>query len=206
MSGIDKVIRGFPGHPIHPPLTDATIGIYTFAAVMAIIGAAGGIEATAGKAMWLALIVGLVVSAPTAVTGLVDWLTITRGTPLWRTATLHLASMVTATAFFALAAWRQHAGYEDGEVTAGGLLFTLAGFGFLTLGGWLGGSIVYVHGMRVLSLLEEPTRRAVTPGHPEKEEAEGAPKTPESGEPRDAASTPAAGANLHDRPRDAPRG
>jgi hypothetical protein len=22
--------RGLPGHPLHPPLTDATIGIYTF--------------------------------------------------------------------------------------------------------------------------------------------------------------------------------
>lgn len=172
---------------------------------MAVIGAAGGIEGTAGKAMWLALIVGLIVSAPTALTGVVDWLTITRGTPLWRTATFHLVANVTATAFFALAAWRQHAGYEDGDVTAGGLLFTLAGFGALTLGGWLGGSIVFVHGMRVLGLLEEPTRRAVTPGHPEKEEAEGALKTPETGEPPPA-EPPPAGAGLHDRPRDTPGG
>ena len=29
------LIRGLPGHPLHPPLTDATIGTYTFAAVEA---------------------------------------------------------------------------------------------------------------------------------------------------------------------------
>jgi hypothetical protein len=52
---------------------------------------------------------------------------------------------------------------------------TLIGFGFLTLGGWLGGAIVFVHGMRVLGLSNEPTRRAVSPmPHPEKEKAEGA--------------------------------
>jgi hypothetical protein len=32
---------------------------------------------------------------------------------------------------------------------------------------------VFVHGMRVLNRVDEPTERAVTPGHPEKETAEG---------------------------------
>jgi hypothetical protein len=43
----------------------------------------------------------------------------------------------------------------------------------LTLGGWLGGSVVYVHGMRVLNLVAEPSHRAVAPvPTPEKEFAE----------------------------------
>jgi hypothetical protein len=37
----------------------------------------------------------------------------------------------------------------------------------MTLGGWLGGTIVFVHGMRVLGLVREPFRRAITPGPPE---------------------------------------
>ena len=45
----------------------------------------------------------------------------------------------------------------------------------LTLGGWLGGAVVFVHGMRVLNLVDEPALRAVAPGPtPEKESAEGA--------------------------------
>jgi hypothetical protein len=58
-------------------------------------------------------------------------------------------------------------------VSGGSLVLTLLGFGMLTLGGWLGGTVVFVHGMRVLNLVEEPAHRAVTPGHPEKEMAEG---------------------------------
>ena len=98
----------------------------------------------------------LVVTVPTALTGLIDWLSITWGSPVWRTATVHMFAMLTATLFFLLAAIFGHGGYVDGEVTTGSLLLTLVGFGTLTLGGWLGGTIVFVHGMRVLNLIEEP--------------------------------------------------
>ena len=42
-------------------------------------------------------------------------------------------------------------------------MLTLLGFAFLTLGGWLGGAIVFVHGMRVLNLVDEPPDRAASP-------------------------------------------
>jgi uncharacterized membrane protein len=145
------VIRGLPGHPLHPPLTDATIGMYVLAGGLAIIGYARGIELAAAKGMWLALIGGLIVSVPTALTGLVDWLGIEWGSARWRTATLHLTAMVTAVALFALAAWRQYHGYQHGHVTTAGLALTLCGACVLIIGGWLGGSLVFVHGTRVLT-------------------------------------------------------
>ena len=59
-------------------------------------------------------------------------------------------------------------------MTSGPFILTVVGFGLLTLGGWLGGTIVFVHGMRVLSLVKEPADRAVSPiPKPEKEAAEG---------------------------------
>jgi uncharacterized membrane protein len=167
--------RGLPGHPIHPPLTDATIGIYTFATVAGFIEVVGITERNGAIGWWLGLVVGLIVTVPTALTGLADWLTISWRTPLWWTATYHLLSMVTATVFFGLAAIFGHTAYTHANVSSGSYVLTLLGFGFLSLGGWLGGSIVFVHGMRVLNLVEEPTERAVAPvAHPEKEAAEGA--------------------------------
>ena len=103
---MSKLIRGLPGHPLHPPLTDATIGMYVLAGGLAIVGAAGEVQSAAAKAMWLALIGGLIVSVPTALTGLADWLIIEWGSPRWRTATAHLAAMVSSVALFALAAWQ----------------------------------------------------------------------------------------------------
>src|SRR5215218_10945650 len=78
---LSYLVKGFPGHPLHPPLTDATIGIYTASVIFAILCVAGVAPEEMTKGWWLTLIFGLIVSAVTALTGLVDWLTIT-----WRSA------------------------------------------------------------------------------------------------------------------------
>ncbi len=167
------LVKGFPGHPLHPPLTDATIGTYTLATILGLLSALGVSQENATKGWWLALVVGLVVTVPTALTGTIDWLDISPGTPLWRTATLHGASMFTAAVVFFIAAIVGHGDYLRGEISTGALILTLSGFALMTLGGWLGGTVVFVHGMRVLNLVEEPSARAIAPGRPEKEHAEG---------------------------------
>jgi uncharacterized membrane protein len=165
-------LRGFPGHPSHPPLTDATIGAYTFATVAAILSKLGVAEHGFAQAWWLALIVGAATSLLTISTGFLDWLQISRDTPLWRTATVHAVANATASVFFILAIVFGHDEYAAQAVGTGGLILTILGFLFLTVGGTLGGSITYVHGMRVLNLPDEPTRRAAVPGtHEEKEQA-----------------------------------
>jgi uncharacterized membrane protein len=73
-----------------------------------------------------------------------------------------------ASVILLLAAIFQYDGYRDGEVTSAGLVLTLVGFGVLAVGGWLGGSIVFVHGMRVESLLDLPARDAASPSGVEK--------------------------------------
>jgi uncharacterized membrane protein len=167
------VVQGLPGHPLHPPLTDATIGTYTVASVLAVVDATGLSDTTAADAWWLCLVVGLILTVPTAVTGLVDWLRLTWGSELWRTATAHMAAMLTATLFFLLATIFGHDDWRAGNVPAGELVLTLVGFALLTAGGWLGGTIVFVHGMRVLNLVKEPLGRAAAPlPHPEQEMAE----------------------------------
>jgi uncharacterized membrane protein len=155
--------RGTPGHPLHPPLTDAAIGTYTFATVAAVLSKVGVAEQEAAQAWALALIVGLVVGAATALTGFADWLSITRGTPLFRTATAHMIANLFATAFFLIAIGAGYGDGMDGVITDGALILTLLAFGLLSLGGWLGGTIVFHYGMRVLNLVEEPAAQASSP-------------------------------------------
>src|SRR3954464_260622 len=108
------LLHGLPGHPLHPPLTDATIGMFVLATGLAVLGALGAIEDAAGKACWLALIGGLIVALPTAVTGFADWVRLEWGSARWRTATLHLTAMLCAVVLFGVAAWLQYDGYQDG--------------------------------------------------------------------------------------------
>ena len=168
------LVQGLPGHPLHPPLTDATIGIYTFATIAALTDVLSITNRAGAEGWWIALIAGLATTTVTALTGLVDWLTLSWGSELWKTATTHAIAMISATVFFALAAIFGHDEFLSGNIAADGLVFTLIGFALLTTGGWLGGAVVFVHGMRVLSLVDEPATRAAAPvPHPEKEEAEG---------------------------------
>jgi len=56
----------------------------------------------------------------------------------------------------------------DGRVSTAGVVLSLAGLAVLTVGGWLGGSIVFVHGMRVLGTHADPAPAA---GEEESKEA-----------------------------------
>src|SRR2546430_1779304 len=131
--------RGLPGHPLHPPLTDATIGTYTFATIAGFLEVTGITERNGAVGWWLGLVIGLIFAVPTVLTGLADWLSITWRTELWWTATWHLLSMLTANVCFLLAAVFGHAAYTHANVSSGSYVLTVVGFGFLTLGGWLGG-------------------------------------------------------------------
>jgi uncharacterized membrane protein len=165
------LVHGLPGHPLHPPLTDVTIGAYSFAAVAAILSKLGVAEHAFAQAWWLALIVALVSTVLTALAGFADWLRIEWGSELWKTATAHALANVTAGVLFLIAALAGHGGYVDRAVTTGAFILTLLGFVVLTVGGWLGGAIVFVHGMRVLGLPEEQAAKAAAP-YPSDEKVE----------------------------------
>ena len=146
---LSYLVRGFPGHPSHPPLTDATIGAYAFATVAAVLDVTGIAEENGARAWWLALVVGLIFSAPTVATGLADWLTISPGTPLKRKATTHALVNAAASLLFVLAVVLGRDDYKAASLDAGPFLLTLVGFATLSIGGWIGGSLVFEHGMRV---------------------------------------------------------
>jgi uncharacterized membrane protein len=166
---LSYLVKGLPGHPLHPPLTDLTIGTYGFATIAAILDVTNIVQRNAAYAWWIALVIALCSTVLTATTGFIDWIEIDWGSQLWKTATAHLTAMLAATGAFLAAALVGHHGYTHGNVSGGPFALTLVGFALLTTGGWLGGAVVYVHGMRVLNLVSERFERAaapVSPGEP----------------------------------------
>jgi uncharacterized membrane protein len=152
-----------PGKPYHPPLTDASIGAYTAGVVMLVLGALSVEEEQMAHGALLAISFGLIVAAPTALTGLLDWLDIPKGTPARTVATIHLWVMVAATVLFALTWLAQLDGYKDDEVKGLALALGLVAFGCLAAGGNVGGANVFVYGIRVLNAEGTPPRKALNP-------------------------------------------
>jgi uncharacterized membrane protein len=162
--GMLQLLKGVPGKPSHPPLTDASIGAYTAAVAMLIAGALGLETAPMAHGALLALSVGLILAAPTATTGLLDWLDLPKGSRARATATLHLFAMVAATILFALTWLAQRPGYVDGEITTLGLVLGIVAELVLVVGGTIGGSLAYVYGVRVLKRADVPVADALIPG------------------------------------------
>lgn len=162
-----ELIKGWPGKPAHPPLTDASIGAYTVGVAMLVLGALGVEEEQMAHGALLAIGGGLALALPTALTGLLDWLDIPKGTPARTTATVHLLVMLSATVVFALAFVAHLDGYGDGQVETIALVVGLAAEILLTAGGYIGGTIVFVYGVRVLKRPGVPVSTALVPGRAE---------------------------------------
>jgi uncharacterized membrane protein len=181
-----QLLKGVPGKPSHPPLTDASIGAYTVAVAMLVLGAIGLETREMAHGALLALSGGLLLAAPTAATGLLDWLDLPRGTPARSAATIHLFAMLTATVLFALTWLAQRPGYEDGDVTTLALVLGIAAELVLVAGGTVGGSLAYVYGVRVIKDPNAPVADALIPGRlrAEPDAPAGQPSAPSRQSPR----------------------
>jgi uncharacterized membrane protein len=166
------LIKGWPGKPSHPPLTDASVGAYTVGVAMLVAGKLGLQTPQMAVGSLIAISGGLLLALPTALTGLLDWLSIPKGTPTRTVATIHLFTMLTATVLFALTWLAQRPGYNDEEIRTLGLILGLVAEATLAAGGFLGGTIVFVYGKRVLKRPETPVADAVIPGRSEPEPGE----------------------------------
>ncbi|HLM31692.1 MAG TPA: DUF2231 domain-containing protein [Solirubrobacterales bacterium] len=164
-----SLLRGWPGKPSHPPLTDASIGAYTAGAAMLVAGRIGIESEQMAVGSLIAISVGLLLAAPTALTGLLDWLDLPRGTPARTVATYHLVIMLTATVLFALTWLAQRPGYNDDEVRLAALILGLGAETVLAVGGYIGGTIVFVYGNRVLNRPDAPIADALVPGRAQDE-------------------------------------
>ena len=167
------LLKGWAGKPSHPPLTDVSIGAYTVGVAMLVLGALGVEEEQMAHGSLLAIGGGLVVAAPTALTGLLDWLDLPKGSNPRKVATIHLFTMVAATVLFALTFIAQLDGYKDDQVETLGWILGLGAEGLLAAGGYIGGTLAFVYGIRVLKREDAPPADALIPGR-----AEGRPTSP----------------------------
>lgn len=152
------LVKGFAGHPLHPPLTDATIGAFTVGTIAAVLAWLELFPEVLAPTALGALVLGLVFAIPTVVTGFADFLDLAPREPARTVGILHMALMGLAASGFLVAALLLLPVREGTPVSAPAALTALGSLLVLTAGGWAGGSLAYVYGVRVLGT------RAASPG------------------------------------------
>ena len=123
------------GHPLHPVLTDFTIGAWTMGSLFDAVGAANNSRFARQTADQL-MTIGTVCAVPTAITGLTDFSTF----PEWSASTATWHGLLNSVNF-GLYVWSV-AERRRGNRTRGVILSTFA-LGLTCLSAWLGGKLVY---------------------------------------------------------------
>jgi len=126
------------GHPLHPILTDVTIGTFTSAVLLDWLG---GRESRAASQRLIGI--GLLSAAPVVASGYSDWGDTEAGDEtVRRIGVVHATSNALASSLFA-ASWAARRRGADGRPLA------LAAAAALTAGGYLGGHLSFAEGVGV---------------------------------------------------------
>jgi len=149
-----KGVRGWPGKPTHPPLTDFRVAAYVMAAVFDVISTIGRHETFAGdffRAGTYVMIVGAAVSLVAALTGFWDWLhSREKGTRARRTANAYAWTTVIVTALAAVdIALRLNVYDTRTHPTVVILVLSIAVAALVSLGAAFGATPVYDYGFNV---------------------------------------------------------
>jgi uncharacterized membrane protein len=136
-------------HPIHPMLIVFPITFFVLAPILDVVHAATGNPAWARIAFW-DIVLGIATALVAAVPGFIDYLSL-RG-PAARLATWHLALNLLVVAIFAANLFMRGDAVRGWGGDAGRwlpLALSVVGAVVLAVSGWLGGHMVYVHGVGV---------------------------------------------------------
>ena len=130
------------GHPLHPALTDVTLGAWSTGALLDIVGSRSGADA--------AITIGSLSAVPTALAGAADW-SDTSGEPR-RTGLVHALLNSTALACMVASLFARRT-----ERRALGIGLSTMGLSLSAFSAWLGGHLVFVLGTNVSRTAFEPT-------------------------------------------------
>jgi uncharacterized membrane protein len=131
-------------HPIHPMLVALPIGLWIFSLVCDVARVAGSTDPAWVTVAFYTMAGGVVGALLAAVPGFIDLVSLPAGPR--KTAIAHMLINLTIVALYVANLWLRWSNPADLHVP---FWLSLIGVGLLTISGWLGGKMVYVHGVAV---------------------------------------------------------
>ena len=134
-------------HPIHPMLVTFPVGLWIFSLVCDIVFLAGSHAGVWETVAFYSMVGGLLGALAAAVPGLVDLISL-KASRARRIGLFHMGINLTAVALYAVNIYLRI--MDPGRVQAAFVL-SVIGVALIAVSGWLGGEIVHVHGVGVVT-------------------------------------------------------
>lgn len=153
------------GHPLHPLLVHLPMALWPAALVFDLTAYFKGDNGLLAQASLLAISFGLASALLAVPAGLADWWEIKRDKPAWSLGVYHMALNV-----LAMAIWTANLVVRLKEEPSGGigaipLALSLLGVLVLIASGYLGGRLVYEHGIGIARESKQKWRRIAEQGN-----------------------------------------
>lgn len=143
-------LAGPYGHPFHPILVTVPIGAWVASFVFDLISHTADESAVFSKGAYWLIGLGILGAVAAAVFGLLDLLTIPRGTTAFKTGLTHLALNSLTLALFAVNFVMRRDDLDAGDpVRTSLIVLSAVALALLAASGWLGGKLTYKYGVRV---------------------------------------------------------
>lgn len=151
------------GHPIHPMIIPFPIALWIFSLVADVIYLWRGNPLWRDWIAFYALLAGIIGGAAAAVPGLIDWLSLTDKAVVkianWHARLNVIALLIFASSFYLRTA--SGSSLVSGSYTIP-LALSVLGVVLITISGWLGGEMVFKHGVAVSSDSAPPPEKGAT--------------------------------------------
>jgi uncharacterized membrane protein len=154
------------GHPLHPLLVHVPSALWPAAALFDLLANSGIGGNVLVQTSFFAIVAGLVVSVFALVTGFADFWDVKPDKPAYRIGIYHMVLNVVALAVWAANAslrvpeWR-----EATTVPAVAVGLSIAGTVLILISGYLGGRMIYSHGISVARLSKDKWREVAERGN-----------------------------------------
>ena len=133
------------GHPMHPMLITIPVGLLIFSLICDLASLLSAEPENWHTAAFYSMVGGFVGALIAAMPGFIDFLSITNER-VRRIAIMHMSFNLIAVTLYGVNIWLR---IDGNDVSGTPLLLSLLGVGLLGVSGWLGGSMVYRHGVGV---------------------------------------------------------
>lgn len=156
-----KFLKGhWLGHPLHPVFVHIPLAVWPAALLFDALSQFRIGGNTLVRLSFFCIAFGLAATLPAIPTGLIDWMQIKKEKPAWKIGLYHMSLNLVVTVVFAVNLGLRVTTFQEVETVAS-LPLTLSGIGtaVLFVSGYLGGLMVYDHGIAVARLSKKKWRR-----------------------------------------------